>query len=312
MIKSIGVGLLVIVLCVGALILLNSLFIVDQTQQVVITQFGEPIGNPIEKPGLHLKAPFIQEVHYFDKRILEWDGYPSEIPTRDKKFIWVDATGRWRIEDPLKFLQTMKTEANAQTRLDDIMDGLTRNFVSRYVLVDVVRSSDNILSVRADEEDVTVEQVYEKIEVGREAITRQILEAARKIVKDYGIELIDLRIKRINYIPSVQQKVFERMISERKRAAETLRSEGQGIRAEIEGQKEKELKRITSEAYRKVQKIQGEADAEAITVYGQAYSQDPVFYAFTKTLEIYPDTLKDGRLVLTTDSDFLKYLKKSE
>ncbi len=306
------VALLLVVLAILGILLLNSAYIVDQTQQTVITQFGEPVGGPILDPGLHWKVPFIQIVHYFDKRVLEWDGYPSEVPTRDKKFIWVDVTGRWRIADPLKFLQTMHTEANAQSRLDDIMDGVTRNFITRHNLVDVVRSTNRILDAQTEIDDIGGEGVTEKIKEGRDQITRQILAAGRSIVKEYGIELIDLRIKRINYVQTVQKKVFERMISERKRAAETLRSEGQGVRAEIEGQKEKELKRITSEAYRTVQGIKGGADAKATTIYGEAYSKDPEFYAFTNTLERYPETLKQGRLVLTTDSDFLKYLKKVE
>jgi len=303
-------ALLLILVSIFGIVFLNSVYIVDQTQQVVLTQFGEPIGDPVLVPGLHWKIPFFWAVNSFDNRILEWDGYPSEIPTRDKKFIWVDAVGRWRIKGPLKFLQTMHTEVNAQSRLDDIMDGVTRNFITRYNLTEIVRSSNRLLEVKSQEEDISNEEVYEKIDVGREAITRQILEAARKIVEEYGIELIDLRIKRINYIESVQQKVYERMISERKRAAEMLRSEGQGVRAEVEGQKEKDLKRITSEAYKKVQKIKGEADATATKIYGDAYSKDPDFYGFTSTLERYPKTLQNGKLILTTDSDFLKYLKK--
>ncbi len=306
------IALALVALAACGVIVLNSAFIVDQTQQVVITQFGEPVGGPLKEPGLRWKIPFIQVVHYFDKRILEWDGYPSEIPTLDKKFIWVDVTGRWRIDDALKFLQTMHTEINAQSRLDDIMDGITRNFITRYRLPDIVRSTNRILEekVYGEGEDVVEEGELESVEVGRDRITRQILDTARNILKDYGIELIDLRIKRINYIQSVQLKVFERMISERKRAAETLRSQGQGVRAEIEGQKEKELRRIVSEAYRKVQVLKGEADAEATRIYGEAFSQDPDFYAFMNTLERYPETLKESRLVLTTDSDFLKYLKK--
>lgn len=290
----------------------NSAFIVDQTEQAVITQFGEPVGGPIQTPGLHWKTPFIQVVHQFDNRILEWDGYPSEVPTRDKKFIWVDVTGRWRIENPLKFLQTMRNERNAQSRLDDIMDGITRNFITQHNLVDVVRSTNRILEVKVEEEDIAAQADYEKIVIGRDAITRQILETAREVVKEYGVELIDLRIKRINYIDKVLPTVFERMISERKRAAEQLRSEGQAKAAEIAGDKEKEFKRITSEAYRAAQTIRGQADAEATTIYGEAYSKDPEFYAFMATLETYPETLKDGRVVLTTESDFLKYLKKAE
>lgn len=305
-----------IFLVIGSLlgiVILNSAYVVDQTEQAVITQFGEPVGGAIDRAGLHWKIPFIQVVHLFEKRILEWDGEPSQIPTRDKKYIWVDVTGRWRIEDPLKFLQTMRgDERTAQSRLDDIMDGVTRNFVTRYNLPDIVRSSNRILELEKSAEDIATDEAFEKIEAGRESITRQILESARKIVKEYGIDLIDLRIKRINYIDSVQKKVFERMIAERKRAAEELRSEGQGIRAEVEGQKEKELKRITSGAYMKAQKLKGAADAEATKVYGEAYSKDPAFFAFTSTLEKYPEALRNGRLVLTTDSDFLRYLKQVE
>ena len=245
----------------------------------------------------------------FDKRILNWDGYPSEVPTRDKKFIWVDITGRWRIENPLLFLQTMHNERNAQSRLDDIMDGITRNYITRYNLADIVRSTNNIIDQAADDADAISVSDLEKVEVGRNEITRQILDTAKKVVKEYGIELIDLRIKRINYVESVQKKVFERMISERTRAAEQLRSEGQGVRAEIEGQKDRELKRITSEAYRDAQHLKGTADAKATGIYGDAYSKDPEFYAFMTTLEKYPDALRHSRLILSTDSEFLKYLK---
>ncbi len=305
-------GLLLILISILGILLINSAYTVDETQQAVITQFGEPIGSPIQTPGLHWKTPFIQVVQKFDKRILEWDGYPSEVPTIDKKFIWVDVTGRWRIENPLKFLQTMHNERNAQSRLDDIMDGITRNFITRHALVEVVRDSNRIMESESAVGDIAADFEYEKIDQGREAITRQILQTAREVVKQYGIELIDLRIKRINYIQSVQQKVFERMISERKRAAEQLRSEGQGVRAEIRGQMEKELKRITSEAYQQVQKIRGQADAEATKIYADAYSKDPAFYGFLATLEMYPESLKNSRAVLSTDSAFLQYLKTVE
>lgn len=303
--------ILIVVSLVGWL-LSNSFYTVDETEQVVITQFGEPVSDTIHNPGLHFKKPFIQEVHKFDKRILNWDGYASEIPTRDKKFIWVDATGRWRINDPLKFLQTMHSENNAQSRLDDIMDGITRNFITQHNLVDVVRTTNRILDVKPSGEDIAVETDYEKIEIGRDAITRNILVTAKKIVAEYGIELIDLRIKRVTYIAAVQQKVFERMISERKRAAEQLRSEGQGVRAEIDGQKEKELKRITSEAYKQSQTLIGQADAKATQVYGDAYGKDPEFFSFMSTLEKYPTTLSQTRLILSTESFFLRYLKDPE
>lgn len=294
-------------------VIANSAFIVSETEQAVITRFGEPMRQPIVDPGLHWKLPFVEVVHKFDKRILEWDGDPSQVPTRDKKFIWVDLTGRWRIKDPLQFFKTLHNEQTAQTRLDDIMEGITRNYITRHNLVAVVRSTNNILTAQEDTEDmISGDTDNSEIKVGRDAITRQILESAREVLSEYGVELIDLRVKRINYVQTVQQKVFERMISERKRAAEQLRSEGQGVRAEVEGQKEKELKRIQSEAYRKAQKIRGEADAQATTIYGEAYSKDPGFYAFIQTLEKYPDSLKDGRLVMTTDSDFLEYLKNAK
>ena len=302
-------ALLIVLFSLSGILVLNSAYIVDQTQQVVITQFGEPVGGPVIEPGLHWKTPFMQVVNKFEKRILEWDGYPSEVPTQDKKFIWVDVTGRWRIQDPLKFFQTMHNERNAQSRLDDVMDGITRNFVTQYNLTELVRNTNRILQVEKGAEDISNDTEYDKIAVGRNEITRKILEEAQGVVKEYGIILIDLRIKRINYIPSVQLKVFDRMISERKRSAEELRAEGQGIRAEIEGKREKELKRITSEAYHTSQKLKGQADAEATKIYGEAYSKDPDFYAFMSTLEKYPSALQDGRLVLSTQSDFLKYLK---
>ena len=304
--------ILIILASLAGFLLLNSGYLVTETQQAVITQFGEPVGGAVREAGLHWKTPFIQTVNYFDKRMLEWDGYPSEIPTKDKKFIWVDVTARWRITDPLKFLQTMRHETNAQSRLDDIIDGVTRDHITRFEAPEIVRSTNRILEIDVKAEDISAEETFEKISVGRDGITRQILEQARKIVADYGIELVDVRVKRINYIESVQRRVYERMISERKRAAETLRSEGQAFRAEIEGQKERELKRITSEAYRKAQELKGKADAEATGIYAAAYSKDPGFYRFLATLESYKDSLKDSRLVLSTDSDFLKYLKSIE
>ena len=301
--------LAILLLSAGGFLILNSAYVVTETEQAVMPQFGEPVGGPIQKAGLYWKTPFIQHVNSFDKRILEWDGYPSEIPTKDKKFIWVDVTARWQIVDPLKFLQTMRHETNAQSRLDDIIDGITRDFVTRYEAPEIVRNSNRILEVEADKEDISAEENFEKIQEGRNVITRQILGQARGIVADYGINLVDVRIKRINYIESVQRRVFERMISERKRAAEKLRSEGQAVRAEIEGQKERELKRVYSEAYRKAQELKGEADAEATQIYAEAYSKNPEFYTFLTTLDSYQESLKGSRLILSTQSDFLKYLK---
>ncbi len=294
---------------VTILLLFNSAYLVDETKQVVITQFGEPVGQAVKDAGLHFKLPFIQKANYFEKRILEWDGYPNEIPTKDKKFIWVDATARWRIVDPLLFMQSMGTETHAQSRLDDIIDGMTRDLITSYNIVDIVRNSDAILSATKMEEDIASEERYDKITIGRDQITRAILEKAKAIVNDYGIHLVDVRIKRLNYVDRVRQKVYERMISERKRAVEELRSEGQGIKAGVEGQKERELKKIRSEAYRKAQEIKGKADAEAIKIYADAYSKDPEFYAFMKTLELYPETLKDSHFILSTEANYLEYLK---
>jgi len=304
-------GLLGFIAVIAALFVFNSAYVVDESKQVVITQFGQPVGKPVIQAGLYFKLPFIQKANYLEKRILEWDGYPTEVPTKDKKFIWVDTTGRWRIVDPLLFIQSMGTEMHAQSRLDDIIDGMTRDLITSYNIVDIVRNSDQILTATKMEEDIASEERYEKITIGRDQITRAILEKAKNIVDDYGIELVDVRIKRLNYVDRVRQKVYERMISERKRAVEQLRSEGQGIRAEIEGQKERELKKIQSEAYRKAQEIKGKADAEAIKIYADAYSKDPEFYGFTKTLELYPETLRGSSFLISTETDFLEYLKGS-
>lgn len=307
--KNLVTSVLIICLAAAGFLAINAAYVVNETQQAVITQFGEPVGNSVREAGLYWKIPFVQRVNYFDKRILEWDGYPSEIPTKDKKFIWLDVTARWKIIDPLKFLQTMGHEMNAQSRLDDIIDGITRDHITRYEAPEIVRNTNRILEVDVSEADISAEDTFEKTEVGRDAIRLQILEQARRIVADYGIELVDVRIKRINYIESVQRRVYERMISERKRAAEKLRSEGQAIRAEIEGQRERELKRIYSEAYRKAQELEGKADAEASRIYAGSYSKDPEFYSFLSTLDTYKKGLKGSRLILSTDSDFLSYLK---
>ncbi len=286
-------------------------YVVPETQQVVITQFGRPIGTPVNQAGLHFKKPFIQQANYFEKRLLEWDGSPNQIPTKDKRYIWVDTTARWRIADPLKFLQSVGSETGAHARLDDIIDSATRDYVTGHKLIEVVRNSNRLLS-KLEESEVAIESedVVEKIKVGRDDLTRGILKQAKELIPQYGIELMDVRIKRINYVKEVRRKVYDRMISERKRAAEQYRSEGQGKKAEVEGEMKKELKRITSEAYRKAQEIKGKADAEAIKIYAEAYNKDPDFYSFLKTLETYKETI-DGKstIILTTDSDYYEYLK---
>ena len=302
------------VMIAAILIVSGVVYMIDETQQVVITQFGEPIGMPITNAGLHFKIPFIQQANYFEKRILEWDGNPNQVPTKDKKYIWVDTTARWKIVDALKFLQSVTNETGAQARLDDVIDSATRDFVTSHNLVEAVRNTNRIIEERAAEQlDEPSDQLageLEKIAFGRDALTRGILQEAAKIVPQYGIEIVDVRIKRINYVSEVQQKVFDRMISERKRAAEQYRSEGQGKKAEIEGQTGKELKQIQSEAYKVAEEIKGKADAEAIGIYADAYNRDPNFYAFLKTLDTYKNTIDEGTtIILTTDSEYLTYLK---
>jgi len=314
-----GLRLTVIIFTVLFVIVITSfaigvIYIINEGQQVVITQFGKPVGNPITSAGLHFKQPLIQEAHYFEKRLLDWDGDPNQIPTKDKKYIWVDTTARWKIIDALKFLQSVGNEMSAQGRLDDIINSATRDIITSHLLVEAVRDSNRILESRAEGEDMIVtDEALERIEVGRKMLESAILEKAKVLAPQYGIDIVDVRIKRVNYVEDVRNKVYDRMIAERKRAAEKYRSEGQGKSAEIEGQVAKELKAITSEAYREAQIITGKADAEAISIYAAAYSQNPDFYSFMKTLETYKDTIDEkSTVILTTDSEYYKYLKSLE
>ena len=297
---------------IASAFLSGALFIIDEGKQVVITQFGKPVGKPITSSGLHFKTPLIQDAHYFEKRLLDWDGDPNQIPTSDKKYIWVDTIARWKITDPLKFLQSVGNEMGAQGRMDDIINSATRDAVTGHLLVDAVRNTNRILETKEAGEDVIVtDEALERIEVGRKQLTRAILEKAKVLAPQYGIEIVDVRIRRINYVEDVRNKVYDRMIAERKRAAEKYRSEGMGKSAEIEGQVAKELKLITSEAYRQAQIIMGKADAEAIGIYARAYDQDADFYSFLKTFETYKATIDDKTtIILTTDSDYYKYLKQ--
>jgi len=292
------------------IILLDALYVVSETNQVIITQFGEPIGDAITTPGLHIKAPFIQKTNYFEKRWLEWDGDANQIPTKDKKYIWVDTYARWKVSNPLVFFQRVRDERGAQSRIDDIIDGETRNAIANFILIEIVRSTNREFEMTEEVEILEAREAIQQIETGREKIADIILANSSKITPEFGIELIDVRIKRVNYVEEVQRKVFDRMIAERQRIAAKYRSEGDGNSAEIRGQKEKELKRITSEAYRKAQEIKGKADAEAVRIYAQAYNLDPEFYQFMKTLETYRTTMdKDTWLLLSTDSEFFRYLK---
>jgi len=302
---------IVVVALVALIVLVNSFYVVDMTEQVIVTQFGRPIGAPITEPGLKIKAPFVQKANVFDKRVLEWDGNPSQIPTKDKKYIWVDTFARWRIVEPLKFMQSVANEIGAQARLDDVIDAVTRDLITSHDLIEVVRNTNREMAVSEDMDLEAQIAATEEIETGRSGITAAILERAREQMPRYGIELVDVRIKRINYVEEVRQKVYERMISERQRIAERYRSEGKGESAEIRGQKEKELQRITSEAYRIAEEIRGDADAEATRVYADAFGKDPEFYTFLRTLESYGETIGgESALILTTDSDYFRLLKR--
>ncbi|MFC1657402.1 protease modulator HflC [Candidatus Moduliflexota bacterium] len=302
--------IIVVALFVAALTLTGALFVVNEVQQVILTQFGRPVGDPIVEPGIHFKIPYMQTANYFDKRYLEWDGAANQIPTKDKKFIWVDSYARWRIIDPLLFFQRLRDESGAQSRLDDILDGETRNSIANHALVEIVRSSNREFERSDDLGETEESDILQEIIFGRDQITREILASAAPQLASLGIELVDLRFKRINYVEAVRKKVYERMVSERNRIASKYRSEGQGESASIRGQKERELKGITSEAYRQAQEIIGKADAEATRIYAEAYNQDPEFYEFIKTLETYGDTFDEETwLILTTDGEFFQYLK---
>jgi len=303
------VALFVVIVVAGAFYELN------EAEQAIITQFGKPVGDPVSDPGLHFKLPLMQKVNVFDKRFLEWDGEANQLPTRDKRFIWVDTYARWRITDPLLFFQRLRDERGAQTRLDDILDGETRNAIANHDLLEVVRTTN-----REPEFDETLPAAeaatLDPIEFGREAIRREILSNAQARTSDLGIEILDVRLKRINYIEDVRQEVYDRMISERKRIATRFRAEGDGEASRILGEMDRELKQITSEAYRRAEEIRGEADAQATAVYAAAYDRSAdsrSFYTFLKSLETLQSTV-DGEtsLLLSTDGEFYRFLKDSE
>lgn len=301
------IGILVLV---ALWLLTDTFYIVDMTEQVIITQFGRAIGGVVTDAGLHFKTPFIQKVHSFEKRLLEWQGRSNQIPTKDKKYIQVDIYARWRIIDPLKYFQTVKYETQAQGRLDDIVDSQTRDLIASHALLEAVRNSNRTMLYEEAELQQAFEASRDSVQVGRKKIVEEILERSKEKMTEFGIELVDVQIKRINYVEAVRKSVYERMITERTRIAERFRSEGRGTRARIEGKTDLELKEIESEAYRRAQEIKGEADAEATKIYARSYGKDPEFYSFLKTLETYQETLnKDDWLILTTKSDYWKYLK---
>jgi len=303
------IGLLLVL----AVVLAGATFVVHEAEQVIVTQFGKPVGKPITGPGLKLKLPLVQDVHRFEKRFLDWDGEATQLPTRDKRFIWIDTYARWRISDPLLFFQRLKDERGAQTRLDDILDGETRNAIAKYDLEELVRTSN-----REPEVDETLpdeEAELAPIRVGREKIRQEILAAAQGRTSDLGIEVLDVRFKRITYVEDVQRKVFDRMIAERKRIATRYRSEGDGEASRIRGEMERDLQEIRSEAYRQAQEIRGRADAEAAEIYAGAYDRSADsrgFYQFLKSMETLESTVDpETWLLLSTDGDFYRFLKDS-
>ena len=309
--KEIRLAVAAIIVLFAIVALSSALYTVGESDQVVITQFGKPVGRPIASPGLHVKMPFVQKVHAFEKRFLEWDGDANQIPTKDKRFIWVDSYARWRITDPLLFFQRLRDERGAQSRLDDILDGETRNTIAKNELIDMVRSTNREFVITGDAIEAEP-GATEKVKFGRDALTQEILQNARLRTGDLGIEILDFRIKRINYVNEVRQEVYQRMISERKRIAERYRSEGAGEAARIAGERQRELQVIASEAYRQAQEIRGRADAEASTIYAAAYGRDAEFYRFLKSLGTLETSIDaETVLLLSTEGDLLRYLKET-
>lgn len=306
--------LIIVPVIVILLLALGGVYTVDEREQVVVTQFGKPVGAPIKEPGLKFKIPFIQRANRFPKNLQEWDGDPGQIPTLDKTFIWVDTFARWKIVDPLSFFQTVKNVTGALSLLDDIIDPAVRNLVTSYSLIETVRRTNRELDtfeLGLEQEEMKDKRRLGTVKVGREKINKRIMEQAQPKLATFGIELVDVKIKRLNYVEEVQKSVFDRMIAERKQIAEKFRSEGKGEARKIEGDKEREMKQITSEAYKTAQEIKGKADAEATKIYAKAYGRDPDFYSFVNTLDIYMETLdKDSSLILSTDTEFFKYFKE--
>ena len=307
--KNKGIFVVIVVAAVVFLVY-NAAYTVDETEQVIITQFGRIVGTPKSDPGLRFKLPFIQHANYFAKNLLDWDGDPGQIPTLDKTFIWVDTFARWKITDPIKFFQTVNNQFSAVGKLNDIIDPAVRNFITSHSLIEAVRKSSRLLDTSDVEIEDRIRTSY-AVSVGREKITQGILKQAQPKLAQFGIELVDVKIKRINYVEQVRKSVYGRMIAERKQIAEKYRSEGKGEAQKILGERERDLQEITSEAYRTAQEVKGKADAQATIIYAEAYGVDPQFYSFVQTLEIYDQSLGEkNTLILSTDSEFLKYLKE--
>ena len=308
-------GLVIAVAVVLLVALSGAVYVINEAEQAIITQFGEPVGDPISTPGLHFKVPFLQKAHRFDKRFLEWDGDPNELTTKDKRFIFVDTLARWRITDPLLYFQRLQDENRAQSRLDDILDGETRNAIANHDLVEVVRTT-NREPAQDESSFEQVQTTLDPIEVGREKIRLEILANAQARTGDLGIEILDVQFKRINYVEDVRQKVYQRMIAERVRIADRYRSEGEGEAARITGERERELKSIVSGAYKEAQEIVGRADARATEIYAAAYGQSTDarrFYEFLKSMDTLRATASsETSIVLSTDSELYRFLKDAQ
>jgi membrane protease subunit HflC len=308
--KSILIGILVIIIWIG---FDSSVFIVQEKDQVVITQFGRPVGEAITEPGMYFKLPLIQDANYFEKRYMEWNGDPNQVPTKDKKFIFVDTYARWQITDPLQFFKRLTNERGAQSRIDDILDGDTRDFIANNDIEEAVRTSNRVPESSDNE---IIGDSLAKIYVGRDSIQNMILESANKQTTELGIKILDFRFKRINYVQEVQNQVYERMKSERFRIADKFRSEGQGEASRINGEKERELKNIQSIAFRDAEMIKGKADAKAASIYAKAYntsSQSRNLYGFLKSMETFEKTFDEKTSIfISTDSELYNYLKKMD
>jgi len=310
--KNVAIIVVALVALILLLVLSGTLYVVTEAEQVIITQFGDPVGGPITTPGIKFKMPFIQKKNVFEKRFLEWDGDSNQLPTKDKRFIHVDTYARWQISDALKFFQRLRDERGGQSRLDDILDGETRNTIAKHELIEVVRNTNRVFAVSEEYREELAPEAQQRIEFGRAVLAAEVLKAAQGRTTDLGIEILDFRFKRLNYVPEVRREVYARMISERNRIAEQFRSEGAGESARINGERERELKKITSEAYREAQEIKGRADAEAADIYARAYNRDADFYRFMKTMEVFKSTMDEKTiLLLGTDGEYLRYLESA-
>ena len=308
---------LLAIIGIGAYLAMSAIYTVGEVEQMIITQFGKPVGDPVTSAGLKIKMPFIQDVNPIDKRVLEWDGSPSDMPTKDKLYISVDLFARWRITDPLQYFLRLRDERSAQSRLDDILGSETRNAVAKHELIEIIRTTKDRVPLRdallTDAEKELNMGSLVPIQKGRQLVEQEIFTAAAEKVRVFGIELLDIRFKRINYNESVRPKIYDRMISERRQIAERFLSEGNGEAARIRGNRVRDLNKIQSEAYRQVEEIRGVADAKATGIYARAYNQSPeavAFYEFTRTMQSYKSIIAENTtLVLSTDSDLFKFLQ---